>query len=251
MKKDFSSPRRKSFIMGRNTIRAVLVHSPKRIVEIFTSTEEESDSSLIQEASKHQIPIRKVGKKDLFQKVQSESHQGYVALVKEKPYLELRDFLANTSSKEKSLVLLLDSINDPQNFGALLRAAACFRIDGVIWSKNRGVDITPVVTKTSVGASEIVPLIQVSNLVESVKRCQKEGYFALCADVDTKAQSLYGFSFPEKTILIMGSEGKGIQPLLKKTCDGSLYIPMEGWIDSLNVSQATAVFLSSWKRQKA
>ena len=229
--------------MGRNCIFEVLKVAPERLVEVYTHQTDE----LYEQLKAQNIPIKKRSKKELSDMVASDSHQSYVAAIKEINRPVVKEFLQ--SPRDKSLVLMLDSIFDPQNFGALLRAAECFGVDLVVYSKNRGTDVTPVVSKTSVGASELVPLSRVSNLAETAKAFQKAGYWVLAADVGEKSQSLYNVQFPEKTLLIMGSEGTGIQPLLLKLCDLHVSIPMLGQIDSLNVSQATAVLLNAYRAQ--
>lgn len=240
-------PSSTQYVMGKNTIQSLLETEPKRIIALYTC-KDESDP-LLQKAFVQQITIKRVTKKELFQIVQSESHQSYVAQVRRKEPIELRDFLERQEDKERSLLLALDSIYDPQNLGTLLRAAACFGVDGVFWSKNRGTDITPVVTKASVGASEMISTMQVSNLAESIKLCQKNGYTAITAEINPNAESVFSFSFPEKTLLIMGSEGEGVQPLVSKIADKHLYIPITSIIDSLNVSQATSILLYEWQKQ--
>lgn len=232
-------------IMGRNCLFEVLKASPERLIEVYTS--QKSGDALYDALIKEGIRLIDTPKKKLNHMVDSESHQSYVAKVKPRPLIEVKDFLRE--EKDPSLVLMLDSIFDPQNLGAILRAAVCFGVDLVIYSKNRGADITPTVSKTSAGATELIPISKVSNLAETQKAFQKADYFAIGAEISDKSLSLYDFQFPEKTLLIMGSEGKGIQPLLSKKCDGHIYIPMLGNIDSLNVSQATAVLLSSYRRQ--
>jgi len=232
-------------IMGRNCLFEILKASPERLIEVYTS--QKSGDALYDALIKEGIRLIDTPKKKLNHLVDSESHQSYVAKVKPRPLIEVKDFLRE--EKDASLVLMLDSIFDPQNLGAILRAAVCFGVDLVIYSKNRGADITPTVSKTSAGATELIPISKVSNLAETQKAFQKADYFAIGAEISDKTQSLYDFQFPEKTLLIMGSEGKGIQPLLSKKCDGHIYIPMLGNIDSLNVSQATAVLLSSYRRQ--
>ncbi|MDN3506699.1 MAG: 23S rRNA (guanosine(2251)-2'-O)-methyltransferase RlmB [Simkaniaceae bacterium] len=227
-------------IMGRNCLKEVLQAAPERLIEVCTC--QKAGDALYDALSKAGIRLIDTPKKKLSHLVESDSHQNFVAKVKPRPLIEAKDFLQE--EREKSLVLMLDSIFDPQNLGAILRAAVCFGVDLVIYSKNRGADITPTATKTSAGATELIPISKVSNLAETQKAFQKGGYFAIGAEISDKAQSLYDFTFPEKTLLIMGSEGKGIQPLLSKKCDGHVYIPMHGPIDSLNVSQATAVLLS-------
>lgn len=228
-------------IMGKNCIEEVLHHLTKRLVKIYTSRE---DDPLVGEAKKKHIAVEIVKKHKLYSLVQSESHQGFVAEVHEPFSLALTDLLHQGPSKEKSVILMLDSITDPQNVGALIRAAECFGVDAVIWSKNRGPKVTPVVSKASVGASEFVPIVKVSNLVDTILRLQEIGYSAITAEVDESAENLHLFKFPSKTLLIMGSEGKGVRPLISKKADHKIYIPMQGKLSSLNVSQATSVILS-------
>lgn len=217
-------------IMGKHAIEEVQKRDPQRIHRIYSHQKN------------HPFPVTVVPKQKLSSLAGSESHQGLVAEVKEREFLTPKEFLK--TAPEKSLILMVDSIQDPQNFGTILRAAECFGADAVIYSKNRNVGLTPVVSKASVGASEVVPLMPVSNLADTLKKFQEGGYFSVAAEVKEGAHSLSTFEFPNQTLLIMGAEGSGIQPLLSKNSDFHVMIPMQGAIDSLNVSQATAVFLS-------
>ncbi len=228
-------------IMGKNCIREVLRHDPSRLITVFTAAP--SDTDLIPLLHSHKIQVKNRSPQELSQMTDSTSHQKFVAEVKEHTTPSLKEFLQN-NTKEKSCILMLDSITDPHNLGAILRAAECFGVDAVIWSKNRGCNITPAVSKVSVGASELVPCINVSNLVDSIKKCQQAGYWAYAAALDSHACSLYTLEFPSKTLIIVGSEGKGVRNLTAQTVDGTITIPMKGSIDSLNVSQAVAVILA-------
>lgn len=236
-----------TLIMGKNCILEVLLKNPERIVTIFTC-QKESQDEFYKELTNAKLPIQAVSKKQLEDLVGSSSHQGFVAALKQRSLFSAQQFLTNLDSNTPCLVIMLDSIFDPHNFGAILRAAECFGVDALVYSKNRGTEVSPVVAKVSSGASELVPLIKVSNLVETAKLFQKEGFTLIGADVGENACSLAEFKFPERTLLILGSEGEGIQPLLKKQCDVILKIPMFGRIDSLNVSQAAAIFLFAWRR---
>lgn len=238
--------RNKQLIMGKNCLRELLRSDPKRFVQVFVGKEEKDP--LLQELREASIPVKQLPKQEMTTLVQSDSHQGFIAEVKERAHVDLKEFLS--SAGESSFILLLDSIYDPQNLGAILRAAECFGVDAVLWSKNRGTDITPVVTKVSVGATELVMQIKVSNLADAVRKCKEEGYIIITAELQADAQSIQDLEFPDRTVLILGSEGEGIQPLLSKLADRRVMIPMFGKIDSLNVSQATAVFLSHWRRGK-
>ena len=113
-----------------------------------------------------------------------------------------------------------------------------------MWSKNRGSDLTAVAAKTSCGASELIPLIRVANLAEAASQFQKEGFEMVASLLDEKAESAFEFKYAPKTVLIVGSEGEGIQPLLQKRADRAIYLPMQGKIQSLNVAQATAALLA-------
>jgi 23S rRNA (guanosine2251-2'-O)-methyltransferase len=155
--------------MGRNCIAEVLKSSPRRLVEVYTSQKPHSDA-LYTELKKKKIAIKHITKKELSKMVQSESHQAYIAAVKERVRADMNSFLERSYDRDNSIVLMLNSIYDPQNLGAIIRAGECFGVDLVVYSKNRGADITPVTTKTSAGATELVPIVKVSNLVETMKR---------------------------------------------------------------------------------
>lgn len=232
-------------VMGKNSLRELLRQDPERILKVFAL--KGAKDALLEDLHQDRIPVEFLSKQELFQLVQTDSHQSFVALVKPRSGLSLEEFLRKQDKKDHSIVLMLDAIQDPHNFGAILRAAECFGVDGVIYSKNRGTEITPVVTKVSSGASELVPLIKVSNLAETLSACKEHDFSVVAADSGDRSTSLKEFIFPEKTVLILGSEGEGIQPLLKKKSDSVVHLPMLGKIDSLNVSQAAAVFLFAYR----
>ncbi|MEM1283135.1 MAG: 23S rRNA (guanosine(2251)-2'-O)-methyltransferase RlmB [Chlamydiota bacterium] len=245
MKKKKSNPKhqRSRMIMGKNCVMEVVRSDPRRLIKVYLSAKDKSLWAKIEDTGAQVVGI---SKPELNEIAKSESHQGIVAFVQEKKQPTLEDYLDSSFENDRDVILVLDSIYDPQNLGALMRAAECFGVGAVMWSKNRGTDLTPVVSKTSVGASELVDIIRVSNLAEAVKRCKKDGYRVVTAEVGKEAVSLDEFSFPEKTLIIMGSEGEGVRDLLSKQANHKVYIPMKGAIDSLNVSQATAVMLYKW-----
>lgn len=236
------------WIMGRNSLEELLRYAPERIIEIWTTPtilKEARKESIIEQAQKHKIPIQTTSKEKLSDFVESESHQSFIAKIKPRHFVDLPGLLKD--AKSTSLFLALDSIFDPQNFGAILRVAECFSVDGIIFSKNRGCDITPVVAKSSCGASELLSIASVSNLAESLSALQKKDYQVIVADVGDNCIELPQFSFPDKSVLVMGSEGSGVQPLIKKRADHHVTIPMLGKISSLNVAQSSAVLLYHWR----
>ena len=227
-------------IMGAHAIREVLRHARDRIIAVYTA---QKQNELVQECLNKKVPLIHHSFDALTKMVESDSHQSFVAHIKGRKFYDIQEFLED---RENGFVLMLDQIFDPQNFGALLRSAECFGSDGVIWSKNRGCDLTPTVAKTSCGASELLPLLRISNLANAVDQFKKAGYEIVAALADPKAEPYYQRPYESRTMLIVGSEGEGIQPLLRKKADRAIFIPMVGKIESLNVAQATSVLLS-WK----
>lgn len=234
-----------NYIMGRNTLEEVLKHKPDIIIEVYTclySKGGERKDELVKEIERRNILVKYLNATQLSSLAGSDSHQSFVAKIKDRNFLDLKTFLKN--EKENLFALMLDNISDPHNMGAIFRSAECFGVDVVVYSKNRGSDITPVVSKVSCGATELVPILRISNLAQTAEEFKKNGYEIVIAENREDAVSLSDFKFSSKTLLIMGSEGEGVQPLLRKIADKSIKIQLFGKIDSLNVSQATAVILS-------
>jgi 23S rRNA (guanosine2251-2'-O)-methyltransferase len=243
-------PPRDQLVMGVHALNELLRHAPKRILKVFTSVREAGarKSGIISECEKWAIPVSYTSEEQLSRMCGSDSHQSFAAHVKGRKFFDVKEFLTTVETKEQVLVLLCDQIFDPQNFGALLRCAECFGVDGVGWSKNRGCDLTPVSSKSSCGASEWLPLIRISNLAEGVSQFQEAGYEVVAAALKEGSKNALHFSFSAKTVLVVGSEGEGIQPLILKRADHLLHIPMFGKIESLNVAQAATSLLTLYRR---
>lgn len=222
--------------MGKNTVEELIKEAPGRLKELYLLPG-------IEMKVPKGVAVRRMAKQELSKLVDSDSHQGVVAAVDEGEVLSLKEFLKE--APDECRLVMVDSIYDPQNLGSILRAAECFGIDGVIFSKNRGVGITPVVTKVSSGASELVRLFKVSNLAETLEVLKDEGFEACACEAREGSRSLFDVKFSKRVVLILGSEGEGIQRLLSERADFSLMIPMYGKIDSLNVAQAAAVLFFS------
>ncbi len=237
-----------SLLVGKNSVIELLKAQPSRIKKIHCSLElGKSQNSLLSELI-HQNSV-KVIHQDRFaldRLVPNSQHQGIIAEVTERKVYSLSEYL-ETARAPQELILILDEISDPHNFGAILRAAECFGVSAVLWSNVRNSGITDVVTKVSVGASELVNLIQVTNIAQSLKELKKHNFWVVSTAIDEGAQPIQKFEFPQKTALILGSEGDGIKHILLTNSDFKVYLPMHGQIDSLNVSQATAVFLTYWR----
>jgi 23S rRNA (guanosine2251-2'-O)-methyltransferase len=161
--------------------------------------------------------------------------------------VDLDEFLAANAEKKESLVLVLDHIEDPQNFGALLRSADVFACDLVIAPRRRAAPMTEAVQRASAGAAAYQPLALVANLAEALRRLEKAGYWRYAACMD--GRPLPKAAFSARCVLVLGNEGSGVSRLLREDCDESVAIPMGGHVDSLNVSASGAILLYEYRRQ--
>lgn len=244
-------PPKEQLVMGIHAVREILLHAPNRLIRVYLDAAQKGErkSQLLDLCQKMRVPVETASFDTLTKMTGSDSHQSVAAHVKGRLFFDISQFLKNIEDKEHSLVLMIDQIFDPQNFGALIRSAECLGADAIIWSKNRGTEITPVVAKSSSGASEVLPLIRISNLADGVGQFQKGGFEAIAALLEEGAENAWNFSFSQRTLLIVGSEGEGIQPLIRKKADRSIFIPMKGRIGSLNVAQAAAVLMGLYQKQ--
>ena len=243
------------YIMGRSCLEEMLRHRPDRVLHVFLSEAREgarpSDgsrrNSLRSELNRLAISVSEVERRELDLMV--SSHQGVVAQVSQREFLRFEDLLEMARSMPFIRILALDGVLDPHNLGAILRAAECFGVDAVLWSKNRAAPLGPVVSKVSVGASELVPLCPVSNLHRALESLKEVGVWIVGALVSADATPLDTFEFPERCAVVMGAERDGIQHLIGKSLDFQVYIAMMGEVSSLNVSQASAVMLHAMAKQ--
>lgn len=238
-------------IIGLHSIEEILKNDPIRLVKVFTLKTslniKERKTTLLDQLRALGKPVEQLNSAQMDKLCDSSSHQGFAALIKKQDPFDLKAFFRKKSAP--SLVLALDSIYDPHNLGAILRASECFGVDLVFWSKNRGSSLTPAVSKSSSSASIWVSTLLVSNLSTTIQQFVEEGYTLLVAHLGKQSESLFDFIFPEKTLLVLGSEGEGVRPILQKQAHHFLEIPMYGKVDSLNVSQAATLFCGFWKRQ--
>lgn len=158
--------------------------------------------------------------------------------------LSFEDFLDNPP--EKAFVLILDHIEDPQNFGAILRSADAFGASLVVVPSRRASPLSDAAERSSAGASAWVPVAFVQNLADAVKRLQAKGFWVYAADMG--GAPLGGIDLPDKTCFILGNEGEGISRLLSEKADAIVSIPMQGHVESLNVSVAAALCMYEYRR---
>ena len=181
-----------------------------------------------------------------------QKHRGII-LIDERPQDRLPKFsadalLAALVSRQKAFVVVLDSITDPHNTGAIIRSADQFAVDAIILPERRTAGDFQTVSKISAGAAAWVPLLHTANVVRTVETLKKHGFWVFGADA--QGEPLPQTIFPDKTVLIMGSEGSGISRLLKTSCDSFTAIPTFGKLDSLNVSVAAGILMYEVRRQQ-
>lgn len=193
----------------------------------------------------HVIPVEKTF---LDRLMGTKDHQGIVADVGSFPYRSLSDLLEHNHNK-KSLFLIIDSITDPHNLGALLRTACACGVDGVVLPSRKGALITPTVAKTSAGACEHIPIAMVNNLVSAIDLMKKKGIWIIGTD-ESAETSIYQISYDLDLAFVIGSEGTGMRSLVKRRCDFVVSIPSRGKIRTLNASVTGGVILYEILRQR-
>ena len=197
------------------------------------------------------IPVEYVTRRVIDESSTTSAHQGVIAYAAAKEYISLEDLL--TISRERNeppLYCILDGIEDPQNLGAILRTAEASSIHGVIIRSRRAVGLTAAVAKASAGAIEYVPVARVSNISQTMVTLKRNGVWVVGIDPAGKIDySQVDFTLP--TAIVIGSEGKGLSDLVKKTCDFLAAIPMLGKITSLNASIAAALVMYEALKQRS
>lgn len=167
-----------------------------------------------------------------------EHNQGIVIEIDDFKYSELSDII-NTS--DQPFIVMLDHIEDPHNFGAIIRTCEAAGVDGIIIPKDRSAEVNSTVMKTSAGALNNVKIVMVSNLVDIISKLKKEGYWIIGLDMEGTDYNKIDYNMP--ICLVIGNEGFGLKPLTRKNCDIISSIPMKGKINSLNASVATGVMI--------
>jgi 23S rRNA (guanosine2251-2'-O)-methyltransferase len=225
---------------GQSINKIYLASGPKNLV----------DKKIIQLARQNGIPVREVDRRKLVEIAGHDKIQGVVAVVMEYAYASIEDIFKNSQSKnEAPLLAILDEIQDPHNFGAIVRSAEAFGFHGIIISKDRSVGITETVVKTSAGAVAHLPIARVNNLATTIKELKENNIWIAGTDQDAK-NNFFEADLNRPLAIVIGSEGKGMRRLVKENCDFLVSIPMVGKINSLNASVAAALVFCEARRQR-
>lgn len=231
------------FIIGRHAATAAL-KGEQAINKVFLQEGLKADAikEIEQLAKKRKIIVSHVPKSKLDLLTDAQNHQGVVVAISAYEYATIDDLFENARQKgEDPFFLILDGIEDPHNLGSIMRTADATGVHGIIIPKRRAVQLTSTVAKTSTGAIEYVPVARVTNLVQTVEKLKEQGMWIFGTDMDGQDYRQWNAKGP--TALVIGNEGKGIAPLLKKSCDQMLTIPMVGHVQSLNASVAASLMM--------
>lgn len=206
---------------------------------------------IIDACRENNVRLRFEAREELTRLAKTAGHQGVVAIVRTREFLELEDILESPgpAGSQPRLLLALDGIEDPQNLGALLRTADAAAVDGVLLTERRAAPLSAVAVKASAGAAEHVRIARVVNLVRALEQIKERNIW--CVGLDERGALDYDeYDFTSNTVVVLGREGDGLHDLVRKTCDHLLRIPMAGRVASLNVSAAGAVVLFEAARQR-
>ena len=239
-----------SYVIGRNAV-SELLKSGRAVDKLYIKKGERTGSITViaSEAIKRSIPIIEVEGAKLDRMACGQPHQGVIASAAMKDYSSIDDMISLAESRgEKPLIVIADGIEDPQNLGALIRAAECAGAHGIIIPKRHAVGLTDAVGRSSAGAIEYVPVAKVTNLAQTVDELKDKGFWIFAAEAG--GQPHYNTDMTCAAAIILGSEGFGVSRLLKDKSDFIISIPMYGSVNSLNVSSAGAVILCEAARQR-
>jgi len=236
------------FIYGINPVMELLRARPRQIKEILVSRKEQGLEQLVQTAKNAGAKISVVSKEQIDQMTNTREHQGIAADAPLPSPASFEDILEKASKNSSALLVFLDQIEDPQNLGAIIRSAECAKADAVVIPEHRSAGITPAVHKASAGALEWAPLAIVTNLARALEQAKNAGFWSYAAATSAQ-KTIWQTEFEKKSALVIGSEGKGIRPLVQKTCDFAVSIPLFGKVSSLNASVSAAIILFEFRRQ--
>ncbi|MBN2651647.1 MAG: 23S rRNA (guanosine(2251)-2'-O)-methyltransferase RlmB [Spirochaetales bacterium] len=238
----------KRYIVGFHAIEEALKRNKLKGSLYLSDTNGKKENLRIL-AQKANIKVNIKSQKEIADISQIKDNRGAVLEVfseNNKGYIDLKTFLANVEG-ENSLVVILDGITDPHNYGAIIRSADQFQADLIIVPEKRSAPESNIVDKTSAGAVNWVNISRVPNLVASIEQLKKAGYWVYGADMD--GEDVSKADITGKTAIVLGREGEGLHKLTADTCDSLIKIPTSGKIDSLNVSVSAGILLYEYNRQ--
>ncbi|RMH69940.1 MAG: 23S rRNA (guanosine(2251)-2'-O)-methyltransferase RlmB [Gemmatimonadetes bacterium] len=244
-----ASPR---IVFGNHSVKALIKSRPDRINELHVLLIHEELGFYRKHAKRHRIKlVEHVKPKELDRLIgHAANHQGVVAIAAPFRYVELDDLIQKCrQSQHHPTLILLDGITDPQNLGAILRSAGFYGVDGILLPQDRSASVTDTVLKIASGAAEHVPVARVKNVIRTMDILKDQGFW-MVGLADRAKTAIYEIDLNMDTVIIIGSEGKGIRRLVREHCDFWVNLPGEGSISSLNAATATSIALYEIYRQR-
>lgn len=227
-------------IFGKNAVKAAVASKQAKTVYV---PKRHSFDDLVAQAKGFGIPVKVVSDDELTRLAGCSNHQGFVASIDKIRLYTVDELVDGCKGKQFPTILLLDGIEDPHNFGAIIRSADAFGVDGIIVKKHGEVPLNGTVAKVSTGAIHYVKVASVPNLSQAISRLKKAGFW-IVSSADKGASSYLDVDYKCPIGLVVGNEGKGISRLVLENSDFVVKIPMHGSINCLNASVATGVLLS-------
>lgn len=237
-------------IIGRNPV-AEAIKSGREIDKIMVKKGEIEGSLriIMKKARDRGIPVIEADRNKLDQIAEGGNHQGVIAYAAAHDYASIDDIFKNAENRSHPpFIVILDKITDPHNLGSIIRTANCAGVDGIIIPKRGSVGLNEVVSKTSAGAIEYVPVCRVTNISQTIDSLKERGVWV--AGAEAGGETMYKTDLKGSMALVIGSEGEGISRLVKEKCDFLVEIPMFGDVNSLNASVAAAVLMYEIVRQR-
>ena len=242
------------YFYGVHSVESLLELEPERVLTLFTlkGRDDQRLKNVLALADPFGISVHQASRENLEQLAGPPFHQGVVAAVRPHPTLNEQDLDELLKQNPQALLLALDQVTDPHNLGACIRTAAAMGVEAVIVARDRSASLTPTARKIAAGGAEKVKFIQVTNLARTLGNIKEEFNVRVVGTMlDEKALPVNEFDFTGTGIcVVMGAEDTGLRPITQSQCDQTVYIPMAGNLQSLNVSVATGMALYEACRQR-
>ena len=239
-------------IFGLLPVLEALRAGARRVEKVLIAegAREHRIAEIIELARAAHVPFQRVTRDALAKYAEPGANlQGVVAFAAAADYTDADELLTQIAAGENPLVLVLDGVEDPRNLGAILRVAECAGVDGTFIPEHRAVGLTETVVKTSAGATEYTPIAKVKNLNRLIEALKSNNIWVIGTSGEARTEYT-DWDWTRPTALVLGSEGRGLHRLVAENCDELVKIPMQGKIESLNVSVAAGVVLFEAVRQR-
>jgi 23S rRNA (guanosine2251-2'-O)-methyltransferase len=232
----------RELVYGRRPVRE-LVCGPREVLEVWASERALRAEPWLREAEGLRVHVKP--ERALTAAASTQEHQGVIAWTEPYRYAEAHELAA----RERPLLVCLDQVTDPHNLGAVIRSAEGAGATGVIVPAHGSARVTPAVARSSAGAVEHLPVAVVPNLARYLGEIKGDDLWVWAAVGDSETP-MWSADFSDGTAFVFGAEGRGLRPLVRKTCDAAVSIPLGGRVDSLNVSVAAGILLYEARRQR-